>query len=470
MTDFINKLKSIVGPKGWTDDPAILAPHLEEPRGLFFGSTPVMVSPASVEEVANVVKACAALGCVIVPQGGNTGLSGGQIPNNAGRQGEILLSLSRLNHIRETDTDSNVIIVEAGCTLAALQQAAHETDRLFPLSLASEGSCQIGGTIATNAGGNAVLRYGSMRQLVLGIEAVLPDGQIWHGLRKLQKDNTGYDLKQLLIGSEGTLAVITAAACRIFPRPGETQTALVAVRSIEQAMNLFQNARQQFGEALTACELLPRFGLDLVQRHMPNISDPLATRHDWYVLVEVTATRADGHLDQALTKLLADYMDSDGAIDGVVAQSEAQRANIWALRENMSDAQRAEGGSIKHDISVPLGNIADFIRRATDAVTRELPGIRPVVFGHLGDGNIHFNLSQPTDADRDEFVARWFDFNRIVHDIAHDLGGSISAEHGLGELKRDEILRYKSPLEIKLMRDIKSAIDPQGIMNPGKLL
>ena len=467
MSAPLDAIRAAVGPGGFSDTPADIAPFLREHRGLYQGETALFVQPASTEAVAKVVSICAQAKIAIVPQGGNTGLVGGQIPFPGDHA--ILLNLSRMNKVRALDPDNDTITVEAGCTLAALQQAAEAADRLFPLSLASEGSCQIGGNISTNAGGNAVLRYGNMRDLVLGIEAVLPDGRIWNGLRGLRKDNTGYDLKQLFIGGEGTLGIVTAAVCKLFPRPRTVATALVAVPDVAAAVSLFGRLKQTSGDRLTAFELIPRIGIDFVTRHIPGARDPLTKAVDWYVLAELSSA-GEEDLRHRLEAALATALEEGLASDAAIAESGAQASALWALRENLSDVQKLEGGSIKHDISVPISAIPAFITEASKAVTAALPGIRPVPFGHIGDGNVHFNLSQPPAMDRDAFLDRWAEFNRIVHDIAAGLGGSISAEHGLGFMKRDEIIRYKSAVEIDMMRAVKRALDPQNIMNPGKLV
>ncbi|HAM47023.1 MAG TPA: hydroxyacid dehydrogenase, partial [Alphaproteobacteria bacterium] len=463
MSAPLDAIRAAVGPGGFSDTPADIAPFLREHRGLYQGETALFVQPASTEAVAKVVSICAQAKIAIVPQGGNTGLVGGQIPFPGDHA--ILLNLSRMNKVRALDPDNDTITVEAGCTLAALQQAAEAADRLFPLSLASEGSCQIGGNISTNAGGNAVLRYGNMRDLVLGIEAVLPDGRIWNGLRGLRKDNTGYDLKQLFIGGEGTLGIVTAAVCKLFPRPRTVATALVAVPDVAAAVSLFGRLKQTSGDRLTAFELIPRIGIDFVTRHIPGARDPLTKAVDWYVLAELSSA-GEEDLRHRLEAALAATLEEGLASDAAIAESGAQASALWALRENLSDVQKLEGGSIKHDISVPISAIPAFITEASKAVTAALPGIRPVPFGHIGDGNVHFNLSQPPAMDRDAFLDRWAEFNRIVHDIAAGLGGSISAEHGLGFMKRDEITHYKSAVEIDMMRAVKRALDPQNIMNP----
>ncbi len=464
----LDRIKAAVGPKGWLADPADLAPFLEERRGLYRGNTPVVVRPASTEEVAAVVRICAETGTAIVPQGGNTGLVGGSVPDAGG--GEILLNLSRMNRVRQVDPANDTITVEAGCVLANVQAAAADVDRLFPLSLGAEGSCQIGGNLSTNAGGTAVLRYGNMRELTLGLEVVLPNGDIWDGLRGLRKDNTGYDLKQIFVGAEGTLGIITAAVLRLYPRPREVVTALAAMRDPAAAVALFGRARAAVGEAVTACELMPRVGIDMALRHVPDTVDPLAGRLDHYLLVELSSARDGTALRDGLEALLAGAMETGEVLDATIAATEAQARGLWRLREAIPEALRSEGGSIKHDVAVPVSRVAEFLDEATARVTAALPGVRPVAFGHIGDGNIHFNLSEPEGADSAVFLGEWERMNRIVHGVVMQMGGSFSAEHGIGRLKRDELQRYKSEVEVGLMRKLKTALDPDGLMNPEKIL
>ncbi len=462
----IEDLKAMLGPKGWIDDAASLEPSLVDSRGVYHGATPLLVRPGTTAEVAAVVRLCAEAGTAIVPQGGNTGRVGGAVPSSAGD--EIVLSLSRLAAIRSVDASDETITVEAGCVLSAVQEAADQADRLFPLSLASEGTCQIGGAISSNAGGTAVLRYGMMRELVLGLEVVLPDGRVWDGLRRLRKDNTGYDLKQLFIGAEGTLGVITAAVLRLFPKPRETATALVAVPDIPSALAILGPLREASGGAVSAFELMPRAGIDLVIRHIPGCADPLDAAHPWYVLAEVAA--AEGGARTALEASLADAIEVGRASDAVLAESGSQAAALWRLRETLPEAETREGASIKHDIAVPPSQVAAFMDRARAAVAEAVPGGRFISFGHLGDGNIHFNLSQPEGADPAEFLGHRKAVDRIVFDIVADLGGSVSAEHGVGLARRAAIRDYKSAVEIELMRTLKTALDPHNIMNPGKLV
>ena len=404
----------------------------------------------------------------MVPQGGNTGLCGGATPDAAG--GQIVLKLSRMNRVRAVDPVNNTITVEAGCILANLQQAAAAAGRLFPLSLAAEGSCEIGGNLSTNAGGTAVLRYGNARDLVLGLEVVLPDGQIWDGLRGLRKDNTGYDLKQLFIGAEGTLGVITAAVLKLYPQPQARATALVALEGPAAALRLLSHMQAVCGDRLTGFELMSAFCLALVAKHFPATRLPFAQAHPHYVLLELSDTTSNAGLDAALHSALAEAVEAGLALDAAVAASETQADALWALRENIPEAQVHEGKQIKHDVSVPISRIAEYIAVTDAELQRAFPGVRMVTFGHLGDGNLHYNVAPPVGGDEDAFMSRASDVSRMIYDSAARFSGSISAEHGLGQYKRDEILRYKSPLEMELMRRIKAALDPQGIMNPGKVL
>lgn len=465
----LTQLKEIVGPAGWTDDAVDLAPHLREERGLFVGKSPLRLLPATTAEVAAIVELCAKAAVPIVPQGGNTGLVGGGAPSPDG--GEILVGMARMNRVRALDPADQTITVEAGCVLASVQKAADEAGFLFPLSLASEGSCQIGGNLATNAGGNAVLRYGGMRALTLGLEVVLPDGRVWNGLRALRKDNTGYDLKQLFIGAEGSLGIITAAVLKLYPKPRNRQTAFVALTDPAAAIALLARAREASSDLVSAFELVPRIGIEFVTRHTPGARDPFPRAYDYYALIEFTAARAhDGHLRAALEELLADALGEGLVLDAVLAESAAQSDALWVLREQLSSAQKKEGACIKHDISVPVSRMAEFIAAASATVLAEMPDIRIVAFGHVGDGNVHFNLSQPTDADGAAFLKEWGRFNHLVHEIAARMNGSISAEHGIGKLKRDELAHFRGPVELDLMRTIKRAIDPQNILNPGKVV
>lgn len=464
----LDKIREVVGPKGFLDSPEAMEPHLVEWRGLFRGNAAAVVKPASTDEVAAVVRLCAEAKLPIVPQGGNTGLAGGGVPWEDGRS--IVLSLARMDRIRAIDPLNHTITAEAGCILADLQKAAEENDRLFPLSLGAEGTCRIGGNLSTNAGGVGVLRYGNARDLTLGLEVVLPDGRVWDGLRGLRKDNTGYDLKQLFIGAEGTLGIITAATMKLFPRPRQVETAFLALRRVEDVMEVFARARAASSDLLTAFELIPRFGLEISIKHVPGVVDPLATAYPWYALLEVSSSQTETRLRDALEAFLGETIEAGLVADGVIAESGAQALDLWRIREAIVMAQAHEGGSIKHDVSVPVSRVADFITETSEAVAKRLPGIRPVAFGHVGDGNIHFNLSQPVGMEKEAFLALWEEMNRIVHDAVAARGGSISAEHGIGRLKRHELPRYKSALELELMARVKRALDPENLMNPGKIL
>jgi FAD/FMN-containing dehydrogenase len=463
----IERLAAIVGDKAVIRAPAEMAPYLTETRGLYQGQARCVVRPQTTEDVAAVVRLCASAGVPIVPQGGNTGLVGGGVPFGGG---EVVVSLARMNRVRAVDPVNDTITVEAGCILQQVQEAAEREDRLFPLSLGAEGTCQIGGNLSTNAGGIQVLRYGNMRALVLGLEVVLPDGRIWNGLRGLRKDNTGFDLKQLFIGGEGTLGIITAAVLRLFPRPKEKVTAFVAVRDVEAAVALLGRVRGATGEAVTSFELIPRFSLEIAAKHVAGVSDPLGETHPWYVLVELWSESANSGLREAFEEVLAQVYEDDLVQDATFAANESQSLELWRIREAMVEAQKFEGGSIKHDIAVPISAVASFITRACKVVEDMIPGSRPVPFGHIGDGNIHFNISQPVGADTQGFLARWSEVNRAVHDIVVALNGSISAEHGIGRLKIDENVHYKQPIEIELMQRIKHALDPNNLMNPGKVV
>jgi len=464
--DVLDRLKEAAGAGGWSADQREIAPHLVEWRERWRGATPLLLKPSNVDAVSAIVRICAETRTAIVPQGGNTGLAGGQIPAPDGSQ--VLLSLARLADIRNVDAGANTMTVSAGAILASVQAEAARHERLFPLSLASEGSATMGGLISTNAGGTGVLAYGNMRELVLGIEAVLPDGAVWNGLSRLRKDNTGYDLKQLFIGAEGTLGVVTGAVLKLFPKPYAIETAVAAVDSVELAVELLHFAQARAMGTVTAFELMPRRGVEFVLKHVPGTRDPLNERATWIVLIDVSLSSAAQA--GAARKLLEDAAGDGLVPDGAVAQSLAQRDAFWKIRDAMSEAQKPEGGSIKHDVSVPLSQIARFIGEASIAVENLIPGARPVPFGHVGDGNIHFNITQPAGADKAAFLARTAEINRAVHDIVHGLGGSISAEHGIGQAKIDEIARYKSPATLDAMRAVKRALDPLNIMNPGKVV
>ncbi len=466
-SEILDQMSAIVGAKNVITDADAMVPYLKEWRDLFRGKAQAIVRPGSTEEVVALVKLAAATGTALVPQGGNTGLVGGQIPVAEGR--EIILSLQRMDKIRAVDPDSDTMTVEAGLTLQKAQGAAEAAGRLFPLSLASEGSCTIGGNLSTNAGGTAVLAYGNARELCMGLEVVLADGRVWNGLRQLRKDNTGYDLKNLFIGAEGTLGIITAAVLKLFPLPAARATAFLAVPSPDEALALLNAAKAGAGGTLTTFEILSRTGLDFVLRHASGARDPLSEPSPWYVLMEVCAQSASG-LDEAVETFLSEALEKGLVTDAALAGSLNQRNDFWKLREMLSEVQTYEGGSIKHDVSVPLHAVPAFISRASEAVVAMVPGCRPVPFGHMGDGNIHFNVSQPVGADKQAFIGRWSEVNQAVHAIVSEMHGSISAEHGIGRLKRDLLPGVKDPVELALMKTLKATLDPQGILNPGAVV
>jgi FAD/FMN-containing dehydrogenase len=458
-----DRLKDAVGAKGFSTDPAEIAPHLEEWRSKYHGHSPLLLKPQTSAEVSAILAICNETSTPLVPQGGNTGLVGGQIPLH----GEVLLSTQRLNRIRALDESGMTLIAEAGVTLAQIQHAADDKHLLFPLSLASEGSCTIGGNIATNAGGTHVLRYGMTRALVLGLEAVLADGTVLPMLRALHKDNTGYDLKQMFIGSEGTLGVITAACLRLFPKPDVAVTALAAVPSPAAAVKLLGAMQAHTGGMLSAFELMPRIALEFVTRHLDGTRDPFSAASPWYVLMEATGGN-HANLTASFEDGLADAITAELVSDAVVASSAAQAQALWKLREGISESQKREGASIKHDISVPVAAIPDFLAKAVPAVLAIAPGARPVSFGHLGDGNLHFNFNSPKAGDDPAFLARWDEIQQTVHDVVKEFSGSISAEHGIGTMKVGQLPRYKSHEELDAMRALKKAFDPKNILNPGK--
>ncbi len=461
----LETLHSIVGDKGFTTDKTEISPFLTESRGRFHGVCDVLLKPENANEVSQILTICNDENIPVVPQGGNTGHCGGAVPD-----GGVLLNLSRLNKIRHLDPLNATITVEAGCILADIQEAADDAGLMFPLSLAAEGSCQIGGNLATNAGGIHVLRYGNTRELTLGMEAVLPTGELWNGLRGLRKDNTGYDLKHLFIGAEGTLGVITATVLKLFPQPKEIETAFIGAASPLHLIETFNRLRDHFGEDLSAFEILPRFGLEIVRKHFDNAQDPFTRPHDWYGVIELSSPRKGAGLKSALQEILHGLFDDQYVQDAIVAESLTQAKALWALRENMSEAQKHEGGSIKHDVSVPVSKIAEFITETSHMLNNILPGIRLCTFGHLGDGNIHFNISQPVDMDKQAFLGHWEEFNDVVHQMAEKFNGSFSAEHGIGLLKIKEMETYRGGPELDMMRAIKHALDPNGIMNPGKIV
>jgi FAD/FMN-containing dehydrogenase len=464
----LDRFAAIVGEAHALRADADIAPHLRELRGLWTGRSPLVLKPGSVEEVSRILKLATETRTPIVPQGGNTGLVGGQVPHVTGS--EIVVSLSRLNRVREIDTLSNTVIVEAGVVLEALHRAVDAADRMFPLSLASQGSCQIGGNLSSNAGGTAVLAYGNTRELCLGVEVVLPTGEVFDDLRKLKKDNTGYDLKNLFVGAEGTLGIITAAVLKIFPKPRGREVGWAGVSSPEAALALFGLASELAGSNLTAFELIGKAPLDFSLAFTQNALPPLAGEWPWHVLVEISSGRSAEDARGLIETILSEGIEKELAGDAAIAESIGQANAFWALRENISDAQKPEGASIKHDISIPIASVPEFIARAAVAVESVSPGARVVCFGHMGDGNLHYNVSQPVGVDPKTFLALYKPMNKAVHDIVRDLNGSISAEHGIGQLKRDELLATAPPVGIDLMRRVKAAFDPAGIMNPGKVI
>jgi len=462
--ELIAKFRAIVGEKYAVTDKADIAPYVTEERDLFHGKSPLVLRPGSTAEVSEICKLASAHTIALVPQGGNTGLVGGQTPHN----GEVVVSMRRLDKIRDVDTASNTMTCEAGVVLQVAQQRARDVDRLFPLSLGAEGSCTIGGNLSTNAGGTAALAYGVAREMAIGLEVVLADGRILNLLSKLKKDNTGYDLRNLFIGAEGTLGIITAATLKLFPKPRAIETAYVGLKSPAQALKLLSISQNEAAGSLTSFELLADIAVDFSILHGIDIRDPLTTKHPWYVLMELSSSRDDAR--DALEAILAKSMEEGIVDDAVIAANHSQRAAFWKLRDEMSAAQKPEGGSIKHDISVPVAAVPAFIEEANAAVVELIPGSRPVPFGHLGDGNIHYNVSQPVGGIQADFMARWHEVNEVVFAIVTRMGGSISAEHGIGVLKRDELPDVKDKVAIELMRGIKAMLDPQGIMNPGKVL
>ncbi|VBB69302.1 D-2-hydroxyglutarate dehydrogenase [invertebrate metagenome] len=467
-SQLLERIAQVLGPDGLVTSTPSMDSYMHEERGLYHGRAVAVVRPASTSEAAAVVQLCAAAGVPLVPQGGNTSLVGGSVPWEHGS--EILLSTKRLNRVRAVDSLNYTITVEAGCLLTDVQKAAATAGYLFPLSLGAAESCHIGGNLATNAGGLNVMRYGTARDLTLGLEVVLPDGQVWDGLRGLAKDNSGYALKHLFIGAEGTLGFITAAVLKLFPQPCDVQTALCALPGVEESLTLLSQARAASGDSVTAFELMPRLGLVFCLHHLPGIADPFAMAWPWYVLIELSTANRTAKLRTVLESLLEQSLVAGAIGDAVIADNLEKTASLWRIREGLPEAQRREGGSIKHDISVPVSRIPEFLTQATTAVTEYIPGIRVCAFGHVGDGNIHFNLSQPLTMDRKSFLNQWLQLNRVVHDIVIAMGGSIAAEHGIGRLKREEMIRCKNPVELELMRRIKKTLDPHYIMNPGKVI
>jgi FAD/FMN-containing dehydrogenase len=468
VAEAVSRIRGTLGPAGCLEAPADLEPFLADFRGLYRGATPLVALPGSTAEVAAVLATCHALGVGVVPHGGNTGYCGGATPHERGD--EIVLSLRRLDRVREVDADNFSITVEAGCLLADVQAAAESADRFFPLALGSGGSCQIGGNLSTNAGGLNALRYGVARELALGLEVVLADGRVIDGLTSLRKDNTGYDLRDLFIGAEGTLGVITAASLKLFPRPRTVETAFLAVPDLAAAVHLLARLRQATGDAVSSFEFLPRIAVELAARHVPGVADPLRRTYPAYVLCELATARDDPALRGLLETALGQAMADGRVLDAVLAESLAQRAALWKLRESVPEAQRAAGASIKHDVSVPVAALPRFMTEATAAVLAIVPGGRMVAYGHVGDGNLHFNVSVPAGGSAGEFLAHAPAIHESVHDVVRRFRGSISAEHGIGRLKRAALARHKAAVDLEVMRAIKLALDPKGILNPGKVL
>lgn len=466
--ELISKFTEIVGAAHALVDPDVQLPYLREWRELYVGRAAVVLRPGSTEDVSRILALANAHHIAVVPQAGNTGLVGGQTPFEHGR--EIVVSVERLDKVRHVDDAGTSMTVEAGVTLADAQATAAKANRLFPLSLPSEGSCRIGGNLSTNAGGVGVLAFGNTRALVLGVEAVLPDGRVINGLKALKKDNTGYDIKDLLIGAEGTLGIITAAVLKLFPAPAEKATAFVALAKIDDAMALLKLAEENAGRSLTAFEFIPRICIEFVTRHVTGTREPFGTDYPWYVLLEVSGAKADGQAARDLEAILTTATESDLVLDAVLANSIAQSRDFWRLREGISEAQKPEGGNIKHDISVPVPRIPEFIHRANVLIEALCPGARPLPLGHFGDGNVHYNIAQPIGMDKQKFLALWGQMSDAVHGLVTEMNGSISAEHGIGRMKRDSLAAHKSAVEMDLMRGIKRLFDPNGIMNPGKVL
>ncbi len=461
-TDAIRKK---LGPSGYVDDPSQLDAYNIEWRGLYKGTATFVAKPRSTEDVAFVVKTCADAGIGVVPLGGHTGLVGGGIATD-----EIVISTERLNTVHAMDTVNGTMTVGAGCILADIQKAADDVDKLFPLSLAAEGSCRIGGNLSTNAGGTNVLRYGNARDLVLGLEVVLPSGEIWNGLKALRKDNTGYEMKHLFMGAEGTLGIITAAVLKLYPKPRQTETALIALKNVDAVISLFARASNAVGDALSAFEYMNRASLAVTCTYTEGVRNPFEKEHDAYVLMELTSPRSGNDLRGAVEDFLEAAFEAGEVEDAVIAESGQQNHDLWHIRETIPEAQAHEGGSIKNDVSIPVSRMPEFLEKADAIVAGIIPGIRPMTFGHIGDGNLHYNLTQPVGMDKAAFLEKWHDVTDPLNELVDEMDGSFSAEHGVGKLKRDELVRYSSPVAIDLMRKIKAIIDPAGIMNPGKVL
>jgi FAD/FMN-containing dehydrogenase len=464
----LGELKAVVGNGSWLEAPDAVAPFVTDFRGLYHGATPLVLLPRNVDQAAQILRICNREEVAVVPHGGNTSYCGGATPDEAGSQ--IVLSLRRLNRVRQIDAANYSMIIEAGCTLAEAQAAARQADRLFPLSLGSEGTAQIGGNLSTNAGGTAVLRYGMMRDLVLGLEVVLADGRVLDSLKSLRKDNTGYDVKSLFVGAEGTLGVITAACLKLFPQPADSATALVGIDSPQGALDLLASLRSAAGDQVTSFELMPRLAVEMTVKHVPRVADPLGQNTPWYLLIELTSPNPRQDLNTLLTATLEYAAASGTVVDAMLATSMAQAQAMWKLRESVPEAQRRHGGSLKHDISVPISAIPTLIQEGSALVRRLAPDGDVIAYGHAGDGNLHFNVSQKAGTDVKSFIARGPELELAMFDLVDSLGGSISAEHGIGRLKAAEFARRADPVELAVMHDLKRALDPKGIMNPGKVL
>jgi FAD/FMN-containing dehydrogenase len=461
-------LTEILGSDGILTDAADIEPYLTDHRHLYEGRALTVAVPRSVDQIARLLAYCNDNRIGVVPHGGNTSYCGGATPDESGQQ--VVLSLKRLNRVRNVDPLNYSLVAEAGCILADVQRAADEAERLFPLSLGSEGTCQIGGNLSTNAGGTSVLRYGMMRDLVLGLEVVLADGRILSTLGALRKDNTGYDIKSLFVGAEGTLGVITAATLKLFSKARTAATAFVAVQGVQAAVELLAHLRDTSGDRVTSFELIPRIAIDLTTCHIPGVKDPLKQPYDWHVLCEITSSRGADGLEDVLTESLAAAFEANLVLDAVVAMSDRERDALWKIRETIPEAQRIDGASLKHDISLPVTSLAQFVDKAGNWIRNNVPDGRLVAYGHVGDGNLHFNLNQSPGSSKDTFLAREASIKRAIHDMVREFGGSFSAEHGIGRLKVGELERYASPVELDLMRAVKHAFDPNGILNPGKVL
>ncbi|WP_295912412.1 FAD-binding oxidoreductase [uncultured Bartonella sp.] len=467
-TKLIERFIEIVGVNHALVDQGVISSYLVEQRGLYHGRTPLVLRPSSPKEVSEIMKLASATGTPIVPQGGNTGLVGAQQPDESAN--EIIVSMERLNRIRSIDVEGNLVLVEAGVVLQTLQEKVDEKGRFFPLSLGSEGSCQIGGNLSSNAGGTDVLAYGNTRELCLGLEVVLPDGRILDDLRYVKKDNSGYDLKDLFIGAEGTLGIITAAVMKLFPKPQGKAVAYAGMKSPEKALELLLLAQKKAGSMLTGFELMAKVGMEMSLRYVKGARAPLEHESEWYVLLDLSSSHSDGEANNTMEDILSDALQQGIIEDASIAQSVSQQKEFWRLREDMSPAQKLEGGSIKHDISVPIASIPDFISEAAKIIETISPGARIVCFGHMGDGNLHYNVSQPVGADKQAYLSLWGEMNHRIHTLVMSYNGSFSAEHGIGQLKRKELVAFKSPVALSLMRSIKQLFDPKNIMNPGKML